>query len=445
MADQPSLGYGKTGTTDLNTFNQWFRSRPEYYAKLAEFGQDPNNVHLNDDQKQQMVRLAQSLGAVINEGGDGQEVDSSGNFQNKSHKLRTGLIIAGIAAAALATAGAAGAFGGAALGAGEGAAGAAGATGAGLGGVEAGVASGLGAAALPGAGTALGGAGLAGAGAAGAAGLGGVEAGAASGLGAAALPGAETGLEASMLGAGGAGATGAGLGGVEAGAASGVADGLPGAGTALGGVGDSAGAFDAAGNFIGDSSVTGEVGDAAAAGGLGTGLGSTLGKLGALAGGVGSAIGKASTAAGNNALDQEQLGLQANGQNVVGNNAFENQLMARAKEDDSQRSTALKNAYRASYANNPRVSPFDPVGAPKYSADYLSTLGALSDQAKAKLSTASPYDTNAMPALKPYKDINPADVQGATNTKPGTLQTMGNWLSPALTTAQLIAQMWGNQ
>lgn len=147
-AAQPQLGYGQRNETSLDAFNQWFRSTPQYYAKLKEFGQDPTNVHLNDAQKQQMVKLAQSLGAVVDEGGNGQEVDDSGNFRAKGHKLRNTLIVAGIAAAALATAGAAGAF----------------APAAGLGGVEGGATAGLGAASLPGAGTALGAAGATGAG-----------------------------------------------------------------------------------------------------------------------------------------------------------------------------------------------------------------------------------------------------------------------------------------
>lgn len=115
-AAQPQLGYGQRNEASLDAFNQWFRARPEYYAKLKEFGQDPTNVHLNDAQKQQMVKLAQSLGAVVDEGGNGQEVDDSGNFRAKGHKLRNTLIVAGIAAAALATAGAAGAFAGPAAG-----------------------------------------------------------------------------------------------------------------------------------------------------------------------------------------------------------------------------------------------------------------------------------------------------------------------------------------
>lgn len=147
----PPLGYGQRGEAPLDAFNQWFRARPEYYAKLASWGQDPTNVHLNDDQKQQMVRLAQSLGAVVDEGHNGQEVDDSGNFQAKSHALRNTLIVAGIAAASLATMGAAGVF----------SAGAGGASAAGAGGAAAGASTAGAGAAAAGAGAAAGGAGVA--------------------------------------------------------------------------------------------------------------------------------------------------------------------------------------------------------------------------------------------------------------------------------------------
>lgn len=187
---QPQLGYGQRGAASLDAFNQWFRARPEYYAKLKQFGQDPTNVHLNDAQKQEMVRLAQSLGAVVDEGHDGQEVDDSGNFRAKSHKLRNTLIVAGIAGAALATAGLAGAFAPAAAGA--------------TGGVEAGATAGLGAAALPGAGTALGGAGFTAVGAplASAAAAGGAAADVGAGAAAPAVAGST--LPAATYGAGGA-------------------------------------------------------------------------------------------------------------------------------------------------------------------------------------------------------------------------------------------------
>lgn len=130
MATQPDLGYGQRGDAPIDAFNQWLRARPEYQALLSSWGQSPNNVHLNDGQKQQVVRLAQSLGAKVDEGHNGQEVDDSGNFQAKSHLVRNIAIIGGIAAAALLTAGAAGAFAGPAA-AGSSAAAGAGAAGAG--------------------------------------------------------------------------------------------------------------------------------------------------------------------------------------------------------------------------------------------------------------------------------------------------------------------------
>lgn len=151
-APPPQLGYGQRSAAPIDAFNQWLRARPEYQKLIQSFGQNPNDVHLNDTQKQQVIRLAQSLGAVVDEGGNGQEVDDSGNFRAKGHGLRNTLIVAGLAGAALATAGAAGLFAPAAAGA--------------AGGVESGVTAGLGSAALPGAGTALGGAAAAGGGAA---------------------------------------------------------------------------------------------------------------------------------------------------------------------------------------------------------------------------------------------------------------------------------------
>ncbi len=170
-ASPPSLGYGQRAEAPIDAVNQWMRSQPWYQSLIRSFGQDPNNVHLNDAQKQAVIRAAQANGVIVDEGHNGQEVDDSGNFQAKSHALRNTLIVAGIAAAALATAGAAGAFGGAA--AGGGAASGAGAAGAGTAGTLAGIeggAYGLDAAALASLGGGAGAAGAAGAGAAGAAG-----------------------------------------------------------------------------------------------------------------------------------------------------------------------------------------------------------------------------------------------------------------------------------
>lgn len=118
----PNLGYGQRGEVPIDAYNQWQRSQPWYQTLIKSFGQDPSHVHLNDDQKQQVIRAAQANGVVVDEGHNGQEVDDSGNFHAKSHTLRNTLMVAGIAGAALLTAGAAGVFGGAAAGAGEGAA-----------------------------------------------------------------------------------------------------------------------------------------------------------------------------------------------------------------------------------------------------------------------------------------------------------------------------------
>lgn len=136
MPTQPSLGYGQRGEAAIDGVNQWMRGQPWYQQLLTSFGQNPNNVHLNDSQKQAVIRAAQANGVVVDEGHDGQEVDNSGNFQPKSHTLRNTLMVAGAAGAALLTAGLA-----TPLFAGAGAAGAAGAgagaAGAGVGGMTA--------------------------------------------------------------------------------------------------------------------------------------------------------------------------------------------------------------------------------------------------------------------------------------------------------------------
>lgn len=230
----PSLGYGQRDGAPIDAVNQWFRSTPQYQAKLAQMGVDPNNVRLNDQQKQELIRLAQSLGVVVDEGHDGQEIDESGNFRAKGHKLRNTLIVAGIAGAALATMGAAGVFAGGA-------------------GAASGAASGAGAAAAGGASATSAGAGLAG--------LAGIEGGAA-GLGEGALAALGTGA----------------MGAVPVGAAA------AGAGAAAAG-----GAFDAAGNFIGDTTISSI---APAGGALTTAdrLASLAGKVGGITNGISTAI-----------------------------------------------------------------------------------------------------------------------------------------------------------
>lgn len=110
---QPQLGYGQPTEATIDQVNQWMRSTPWYQSLLKSWGQDPNNVHLNDAQKRQIVQQAQANGVVVDEGN--MEVDPSGNFNPVGHKLRNTLIVAGLAAATIGTMGAAGAFAGPAL------------------------------------------------------------------------------------------------------------------------------------------------------------------------------------------------------------------------------------------------------------------------------------------------------------------------------------------
>ncbi len=435
MADTPNLAKGET-EVQIDQFNIWLRGTPQYQSLLKSWGQDPGHPHdLSDSQKTQIVRVAQGLGAKVDE--SNEEVDDNGNFRNQGHKLRNTLIVAGIAAATIATMGAAGVFAGAA-GAGAGAGEAAGAA-AGLGGVEAGATAGIGEAVASGALAGGAGAGLGGAAAAGGAALGGVEA------------GATAGLDASVAGGSLAGGAGAGLGGASgaAGAAGGLAP-LASSATVPTATGTVAGGTGGVGSSAAGTLAASDGSSLASAGSAAAGGASSLSKLGSLLGGAGSAVGNATTAAGNNALDQEKLGLTANAQNITGQAEFENELMNRSKTEASQRQGSLADIYRQSYSTSdaagtgPKVGPNNKAGSPVYSPAYLKALSDLESQGATKLSKTATYDTNAMPALTPYTPVNPANVQGATNTSPSTLQKVGNYAAPALTIADAFANYFGS-
>lgn len=194
----------------------------------------------------------------------------------------------------------------------------------------------------------------------------------------------------------------------------------------------SSGASAAAG-AAGGSGVLGTVGSLASKGG------STLGKIGDILGAAGTGVSNATTAAGNNALDQEKLGLEANAQNITGNTAFETAMLNRAKQEGTERTGALKDVYRKSYSENPSVGPFNPKGAPTFSQQYKDTLSGLADQGAGKLKESPTYSTDKMAPVTPYIPIKPDDVQGATGTEPGTLQKIGNYLGPALNVAGQVA------
>lgn len=142
----PQFGAGKPTEVTIDKVNVWMRSQPWYQQQLKAWGQDPQNTHLSKSQSEQLLRMAQAQGVQVDQGN--MEVDPSGNFNPKGHKLRNTLIVAGLAGATIATMGAAGAFagaggmaGGAAGGAASGAA-SAGATAAGAGVSAAGIGTG---------------------------------------------------------------------------------------------------------------------------------------------------------------------------------------------------------------------------------------------------------------------------------------------------------------
>ena len=152
----------------------------------------------------------------------------------------------------------------------------------------------------------------------------------------------------------------------------------------------------------------------------------------ALAGATGQGIGAATTASGANRLDQEKLALQAQGQNIQGLSEFERQLLARAELEDKQRAGGRQDLYRASRAANPRVSPYNPVGAPKYSPEFLQGISALGTEGLRRTTAPTQYSSGQLPAMTPYTPLDIKNVQGATGTQKGILEKAGDWAGPGL-------------
>jgi hypothetical protein len=351
---QPNLGYGKPTEATIDQVNIWMRSQPWYQNLLKSWGQDPNNVHLSDSQKQQIIQQAQANGVVVDQGN--MEVDPSGNFNPKGHKLRNTLIVAGLAAATIATMGAAGAFSGAA----------AGAMGAG---------------------------------------------------------------EAAGAGAGAAGAAG------TAGAAGGLL-----ASTAT---------VPLATGTIAGSVASGAVPAALAAGGTTAATGGTLASMasrfatnGGLAD-VAGAVGRADTAAGNNRLNQQQLSMQANRDNILGNNSYEKALQDRAAQEAALRKQALKDVTLANDVRNPHISQFNTQGARPNTPEYMSAMSELEKRGLSRLQQQDAYTTDKLPALQPYQPL-PTDANGLqdrTGTKKSILESVGDYASPVMSIA---SHYWGS-
>lgn len=207
-----------------------------------------------------------------------------------------------------------------------------------------------------------------------------------------------------------------------------------GAAGAFAGAGGAAGAGSAAAGTAGAAgAASGVAGGTAASVAAAAGAGSSLwSKAAGLAGPIGKAIGGASSAAGNNRLTQEQLSLQANRDNINGQKAAEDALMGRSVKEAAERKSALVDVARASDTRNPNISEFNTRGPKTYSDEYMNTLTALEQAGMARLKADPQYSTNNMPGLRTYQPLDIADLQGATNTKPGLMERIGGMVGPAL-------------
>jgi hypothetical protein len=121
MAPYSVLGGQSEATIDQA--NIAMRSMPWYQSQMRTWGQDPGHPTITSWQRDQLTRMAQANGFVVDQGNI--EMDDHGNWNPKGHKLRNTIIVIGIAAATVATLGAAGVFAAGAAGAGAGAGGAA--------------------------------------------------------------------------------------------------------------------------------------------------------------------------------------------------------------------------------------------------------------------------------------------------------------------------------
>jgi hypothetical protein len=124
--------------------------------------------------------------------------------------------------------------------------------------------------------------------------------------------------------------------------------------------------------------------------------------------------------------------MQANRDNVSGNNAAENALMGRAQQEMLERRAVLIDLARASRAKNPRVSEFNTRGPRQHSDEYMAGLTALEQRGLERLKAAPSYATDKMTPLRTYQPLDIKNLQGATNTRPGAMEQIGQWAGPGL-------------
>lgn len=260
-----------------------------------------------------------------------------------------------------------------------------------------------------------------------------LTAGAASALmggGAAAEAATSTALATGSSEAGMAAATAAG--GVGAGEA-GAVTGLAGSGLS-GGVGAATGA----GVGIGETgAVTGLAGSGfGAGGGLGLAAAPTVGDLATVGSSIAgqSGVGSLAATGAKGATTASKISdlLRAGGQEVgaLADDAQKNRVqegdkgLARSAEEDRQRRTALADVYRNNWYNTRQKGPNDPMPLQQMSPEYMATLKDLSDQGKKKLAQPAQYDTGNLAPVTP-----------------GTMEQIGQWLSPTLSTIGAVSKI----
>jgi hypothetical protein len=171
-------------------------------------------------------------------------------------------------------------------------------------------------------------------------------------------------------------------------------------------------------------------------GATGAGL-STMDRIGSLIKPAAGAVAGATEAAAQRQALGAQQQLQANAQDISGEANFQSQQQSMAELEAKQQELARKNLYRASVAKSPSVSPENRAGAPTFSPEMLEGLTNLEKQALLRTAEEPQYTTSKM--RKP-RDYQPLDVEAM--SKPSTMQTIGNWLAPGLSLADIGRQVF---
>lgn len=209
--------------------------------------------------------------------------------------------------------------------------------------------------------------------------------------------------------------------------------------------------FDAAGGFTGPSSVVG-ANDVATPPGPGapgydangSPLLTTAEKIDKLLRAASAGAAGATNAAGNNRVSQSQFGLNAERQfrdsldaTDASNRAYDTDLTTRSMDETSQRHSALQDVARASFLENQTPGPFNPKGITALSPQYRQALDNTAGYGSTELSAPPAYAIGGLPYPKAPA---PAQTAPAPWIPPSTLEQVGSWVGPGLTTADLILQ-----